>query len=209
MGCQMTDKFQRELDTSQQEDVHTEILGGSGSPDRETSFWAERSARVQEHVERAYGIRVITRDIPDPLTGDLDGAEIHIDHAVTSEQRLFLLGHLFGHTVQWNVDPGAFEIGRQYKPPVREELLPAILEYESEAAAYALGLFRETGITDVDQWFSDYTAADQAYLLHYYRTGVKRDFRSFWPSQAALIQPKPIPRFTPTRRVFRLDGVVI
>jgi hypothetical protein len=175
----------------------------------ETSFWTTRSAQVQNRVECVYGVRVITRDIPDPLTGDLDGAEIHIDHAVTPEQRLFLLGHLFGHTVQWNVDPGAFEIGRQYKPPVPEQLFPAILAYETEAAAYALGLFHETGVTDVDRWFSDYTAADQGYLLHYYRTGEKRDFRSFWPAEAALLRPKPIPPFTPTKRVFRLDGIVI
>ena len=74
----------------------------------ETPF-DEYSARVQKHLESVYGIRVVTRDIPDPLTGDLDGAEIHIDYAVTPEQRLFLLGHLFGHTVQWNVDPASFE----------------------------------------------------------------------------------------------------
>ncbi|HVR27741.1 MAG TPA: hypothetical protein VMU26_30970 [Candidatus Polarisedimenticolia bacterium] len=28
------------------------------------------SARTQKYKERAYGIRVVTRDIPDPLTGD-------------------------------------------------------------------------------------------------------------------------------------------
>src|ERR1700735_3566098 len=114
----------------------------------------EYSVRTQNHLERAYGIRVVTRDIPDPLTGDLNGAEIHIDHAVTPEQRLFLLGHLFGHTVQWNTDPAAFETGRQYKPPVNEDLIPAIIAYEGEAACYAVALFHEAGITDVDEWLS-------------------------------------------------------
>ena len=61
--------------------------------------FADYAARVEEHIEKAYGIRVVTRDVPDPLTGDLNGAEIHIDFAVTPEQRLFLLVHLFGHTV--------------------------------------------------------------------------------------------------------------
>jgi hypothetical protein len=164
---------------------------------------------VAQHLERFYGIRILTRDIPDPLTGDLDGAEIHIDYAVTPEERLFLLGHLFGHTVQWNTDPQAFEIGRPHQPPVREDLLPAIIEYESEAAAYALAMFHEIGITAIDQWFSDYTACDQAYLVHYYRTGEKSNFRSFWPNHAPLIQPKPVPPFTPSRRKFRMDGVVI
>jgi hypothetical protein len=54
----------------------------------------EYSARVRKHLESFYGIRVVTRDIPDRLIGDLDGSEIHIDHAVTPEQRLFKMGLL-------------------------------------------------------------------------------------------------------------------
>ncbi len=34
---------------------------------------------VQARIAGYYKIPVVTRDIPDPLTGDLDGAEIHID----------------------------------------------------------------------------------------------------------------------------------
>lgn len=119
--------------------------------------FAEYCARVQLHLEKDYGITVITRDIPDPLTGDLDGAQIHIDYSLTPEQRLFLLAHLFGHTVQWNVDPGAFELGRRYAPPVDEALYPAILVYEGEAASYGLSLLHEVGICDVDPWFSAYS----------------------------------------------------
>ncbi len=72
---------------------------------------------MEERIQGAYGIRIVTRDIPDPLTGDLNGSEIHIDCAVTPEERLFLLAHLFGHTVQWNVTPGAFELGGPRRPP--------------------------------------------------------------------------------------------
>jgi len=103
----------------------------------------EYSARVQKHLESFYGIRVVIRDIPDPLKGDLDGLEIHIDYAVTPEQRLFLLAHLFGHTVQWNVDAASFEIGRQYQPPVNEDLIPGIIVYEREAACYGLAMFHQ------------------------------------------------------------------
>src|ERR1700681_2705645 len=98
----------------------------------------EYSAGARKHLENVYGIRVVTRDVPDPLTGDLNGAEIHIDFAVTPEQRLFLLAHLFGHTVQWNVRPDGYELGRQRQPPVEEETIPALMEYEREAASYAL-----------------------------------------------------------------------
>jgi hypothetical protein len=164
---------------------------------------------VEEFLSSKYGIAVITRDIPDPLTGDLDGLEIHIDYSLTAEERLFLLAHLFGHTVQWNLHPAAFEIGRQYRPPVREELLPALLAYEQEAANYGLFMLHEAGIRSVDQWFSAYSACDQAYLLHYYRTGEKRAFRSFWPKTVSLVEPKPARPFKPVRRTFRMDGVVI
>jgi hypothetical protein len=169
----------------------------------------EYSTRVQEHLQKVYGIHVVTRDIPDPLTGDLDGAEIDIDYAVSPEQKLFLLAHLFGHTVQWNVDSTNFEIGRQYKPPVDEGLIPAIIAYEGEAACYGLAMLHQIGITEIDQWFCNYTASDQAYLLHFYRTGEKRDFGAFWTETAPLIKPKPIPSFLPTRRTFRMDGIVI
>jgi hypothetical protein len=171
--------------------------------------FADYSARVQQRLEQVYGIRVVTRDIPDPLTGDLDGLEIHIDYAVTADLRLFLLGHLFGHTVQWDIDPAAFGIGRQYQPPVEEALIPAIVAYEGEAACYGLSLFHECGITDADQWFSNYSACDRAYLLHFYRSGEKRDPQTFWREDAPRVQPKPIPQFTPTRRAFRMDGIVI
>src|SRR5258707_4594922 len=130
--------------------------------------FAEYCAKVQQHVQGAYGIRVVTLDVPDPLTGDLDGAEIHIDFAVTPEQRLFLLAHLFGHTVQWNVSPAAFELGQPRVPPVGADLLPSLLEYERESAGYALGLLHEVGITGADQWLADYAACDADYLRHFY-----------------------------------------
>ena len=171
--------------------------------------FAEYCERVKAHIEDAYGIRVITRDVPDPLTGDLNGAEIHIDYSVTPEQRLFLLAHLFGHTVQWNVSPDTFDLGQPRQPPVREDALPALMEYEKQAARYALRLFHDLGITDVDQWLSDYTACDMAYLSHYYRTGEKRDFLSFWRGDTPNFQARAIPPFTLTKRPLRSDGVVI
>jgi hypothetical protein len=165
--------------------------------------------RIEQHIVRSYGIGVVTRDVPDPLTGDLDGAEIQIDYAVTPEQRLFLLAHLFGHTVQWNVNPLAFELGRPRNPPVDEASMPALINYERDAASYALSMLHEVGITDIDQWLSDYTACDMAYLSHYYRTGEKKGFLTFWRDHTPRVEARPIPHFTPTRRSRRSDGVVI
>jgi hypothetical protein len=165
--------------------------------------------RVQERVEDAYGIRVVTRDVPDPLTGDLDGSEIHLDYALSPEQRLFLLVHLFGHTVQWNVRPDAFELGRPRQPPVSEELLPKIMEYEQGAAGYGLALLHDIGISAIDQWLSDYTACDRAYLCHYYRTGQKLDFQSFWRDGTPRVEAQPVPSFILKQRPLRSDGIVI
>jgi hypothetical protein len=171
--------------------------------------FSELCLKVENHIERAYGIRIVTRDIPDPLTGDLNGAEIHIDYAVTPEQRLFLLAHLFGHTVQWNTIPGAYDLGQPQKPPVSAECLPALMEYERQAAAYALGLLHEVGITETDQWFADYAACDAAYLRNFYITGEKREFLSFWRDGTPKIEELPVPRFAAIPRSFRGDGIVI
>jgi hypothetical protein len=169
----------------------------------------ESSRRVQAHIEQAYNIRIVTRDIPDPLTGDLDGSEIHIDHAVTAEQRLFLLGHLFGHTVQWNTDPAAYELGRPRIAPVDQALILVLMNYEEIAGRYALSLFHEASITSLDQWLADHTACDRAYLAHYYRTGQRLPFRSFWHDGTEPIEPLVIPSFPLLRHSFRADGVVI
>jgi hypothetical protein len=171
--------------------------------------FAEYSEIVRQHIERRYGIRAITRDVEDPLIGDLDGLEIHVDHAVTPEQRLFLLAHLFGHTVQWNTHPNAVDLGRPRQPPVPAAAIPALLEYEREAASYALSMLHEIGITEINQWLSDYTACDTAYLHHYYSTGEKRDFRSFWREGTQCIEPQPIPPFRAQKRSWRSGAVVI
>jgi len=64
---------------------------------------------VADHIERRYGIPIIIGDVTDPFTSDLDGAEIKVDYANEIENALFILVHLFGHTIQWNTDPHARE----------------------------------------------------------------------------------------------------
>jgi len=171
--------------------------------------FADYCASVEERLVQHYGIRVITREISAPLIGDLDGAEIQIDPAVAPRRGCSLLVHLFGHTVQWNVDPRAFEIGQPLPPPVPADRLPELAEYEREAAGYGLSLLHEAGIKSIDQWFCDYSASDEAYLMHYYRTGERKEFAAFWRSGSMLFPPQAIPAFTPVKRSFRRDGVVI
>ncbi len=84
------------------------ILSTPGAPELPGLSFEAHCARMEACLQDVYGIRVVTRPISDQLKGDLDGLEIHIDDDQPPEQRLFLLAHLFGHTVQWNTDPRVF-----------------------------------------------------------------------------------------------------
>src|SRR4030095_16174851 len=66
---------------------------------------------LEPYIERRYGVPVIINDVPDPFTGDLDGSEIHVDYANELETAVFIIAHLFGHTVQWNLSEYARHIG--------------------------------------------------------------------------------------------------
>jgi hypothetical protein len=164
--------------------------------------------RVERYIEERYRLPVVITDVPEPFTGDLDGATILVDHDLDAEEALFILVHLFGHTVQWNVSPGDRALGLlEIKQPT-EELLASLARYEVDAACYSLQLFHEAGVHDFDQWLADFAACDIAYLLHFYRTGEKRPFRSFWVDGSRLLEPVPIPAFQPTKWITR-SGTVI
>jgi hypothetical protein len=64
-------------------------------------------------------------------------------------------------------------------------------------------------VRDLDQWLSDFATCDLHYLMDFYRTGAKKEFRSFRRENAPLIQPLPTPVFQPTRWISRADGIVV
>jgi hypothetical protein len=164
---------------------------------------------LEPYIEDRYGIPVRIRDVPDPFTGDLDGAEIHVDYADDIESALFIIAHLYGHTVQWNLSAEGRELGYKIVQNPPPELLERLRVYEVEACRYSLQLFHEAGVKDLDQWVSDYAACDWAYLAHFYRTGEKKPFKSFWRENEPLITPLKIPDFRPQKWVSRWDGIVV
>ncbi len=165
---------------------------------------------VEALIERRYGIPVVISDVIDPFTGDLDGAEIQIDHDLEAEEALFILVHLFGHTVQWNLSERGRTLGvQQPDPHLSEERMAELHQYEREAAELSLSLFHEAGVHDFDQWLADFFHCDWSYLVHFYKTAEKRPFKSFWQVGTELLAPKPIPEFTPTVWRARWDGVVV
>ena len=163
---------------------------------------------LERHIEERYGLPVVITDVPDPFTGDLDGEKILVDYDLNAEDALFILVHLFGHTVQWNVSAEDRALGLLEVKEPTEELLASLERYERDAACYSLQLFHEAGVYDLDQWLANFVACDISYLLHFYRTGSKREFRSFWLDEAPLLTPMPVPAFRPTRWVSR-SGTVI
>lgn len=173
----------------------------------------ERFAQVfpllRERVEGRYAIPVRMVDVPAPFTGDLDGAEIHLDFEQRGELQVFTLAHLFGHTVQWSLSERAREIGGKPPGQYSEADLAEVDAYEAEASRYGLSLLHEAGVSDLDGWLSDFSACDRAYLENYYKTGEKRPVDEFWRDGRPPLAPLPIPSFTPHRAKFRWDGVVI
>jgi hypothetical protein len=164
---------------------------------------------VERRIEDRWGIPVTISDVPNPFTGDLDGEQILVDHDIDIEDAVFILVHLFGHTVQWNLSEDARRIAFARPGPWSEEQLAELAAYEREACRFSLQLLHEAGFHDLDQWISDFAACDAAYLMHFYRTGEKRPFRSFWRAGAPLVTPLPIPSFQPTRWISRYDGTVV
>lgn len=164
---------------------------------------------VERAIEDRYGVPVVISDVPHPFTGDLDGAEIRVDWGVGVEEAVFIVVHLFGHTVQWNVSAEARALGREQPTRPGEAWLARLRAYEIEACRYSLWLFHDCGVRDLDQWLADFAACDLAYLEHFYRTGEKRAFRSFWRDGQALLAPLAVPPFRPTRWQSRWDGIVV
>jgi len=165
--------------------------------------------RVQARIQDRYRIAVSFVAIAPPFTGDLDGAEVQIHHGHEIDTAFFTLTHLFGHTVQWNTSERTRRIGSNAPGQYSEAELEEVKAYEREASRYGLQLLHEVGITDLDQWLSDFAAADLSFLTHYYATGEREPMEKFWIDNQPLLQPLAIPDFQPRRFKFRWDGVVV
>jgi hypothetical protein len=164
---------------------------------------------LERHIETRYGIPVVVGDVAEPFTGDLDGAEIRVDFDQSVEDALFIIAHLFGHTVQWNLSERARVIGSEVQASPTPEALEELEAYEREACGYSLTLFHECGVRDLDPWLADFAACDFAYLRHFYATGEKRAFRSFWREGSPSLEARPIPVFRPTSWHARWKGIVV
>jgi hypothetical protein len=158
----------------------------------------ETFRRARARVE-SFGVRVYIGDVADPNTGTFDGAEIGIDYANDLEMSLFVLVHLFGHTVQWATVPAYRTIDARVRPGAPPEVIEEARVYEQNASRYGLALLHAANIYDRDQWISDWWVSDWKYLSTYYATGKLPIWSDCRSTGHPLIEPLAIPEFTPRR----------
>jgi hypothetical protein len=174
-----------------------------------TAVYRDAFAAVARHISGRYGVLIAATKISPPLKGDLDGSCILIGDHNTDEEQLFLVAHLFGHTVQWNLSAELRRLGMKMPVGPSESELDELAAYEREACRYSQQAIHEAGVLDLDQWLADYSACDRAFLRHFYVTGRRRAFREFWVPGQPLIRPLAIPMFTPTRWRRREQPIVL
>ena len=151
-----------------------------------------------ERLERAYHLKVKVGQVIGSYTGQFDGREIWVDLEKDPQEAVFILVHLFGHTVQWNIDEKLRVLGLA-NSGVSEADLPRIYQYERQASQLGLALLEETGEFRLARWLTDCFGADWKFLAHFYRTGEKLRFEIEAGADEPLLTPVAIPAFIPQR----------
>lgn len=165
-------------------------------------------AAIAAHVTARYGVAIEVAALPAPFKGDLDGSRIVVGERSDDEERLFLVAHLFGHTVQWNVSAAWRRLGMRMPVEPDADMLATLETYELEACRYSQQALHEAGVVAFDQWLADYSACDRAFIRHVAVTGERVGFRSFWRGGQPLLEPLAIPAFTPRRWRRRRQAIV-
>ena len=133
------------------------------------------------------------RDLEPPRTGIFDGLRIVIDPDVDFEMQCFILLHLFGHSVQWIAPSLAHKLEPVMNNGDKVAFMKAIKAYEYEAARFGMQLLHESGVTALDQWYSDFVETDWTYVERYYQTNSLPDWTTCVASGQPLVPAAPIP----------------
>jgi len=151
-----------------------------------------------QHIEHYYSLKVNVGPVTGSYTGQFDGKEIWVDLDKDPEEAVFILVHLFGHTVQWNLDENLRRLGLS-NSGVQETDLPRIYQYERQASQLGLALLEETNEFRLARWLTNRFGADWKFLAQFYRTGEKVRFETETGADEPLLVSVPIPRFIPQR----------
>ena len=124
------------------------------------------------YLIKQYGISVSEEDTVDEenYKGSYDTQVIIVKGSLSTQHKLFLVAHLFGHCVQWcteKVDCAYIEeLMLEYLPSELQEAdIVKLKTYEEAAAQYAVQVLAEASSCHLDQWFSDWSHADWNYFM--------------------------------------------
>ena len=81
---------------------------------------------VEKHIEDRYQMPVVISDVLDPNTGDFDGVTIKLDYDLDLDLAFYILLHLFGHSVQWNLSREYRDLGQDQTIPKPPEVMQKI-----------------------------------------------------------------------------------
>jgi hypothetical protein len=167
--------------------VGARIVGHLPSDDM-VVLWRKVSSGIVKH-----GFAIEYRDLEPPRTGIFDGLRIVIDPDVGFEMQCFLLLHLFGHSVQWVAPSLEHKLDDLQNTQDRARFMKVLHDYEFEAAGFGLQLLHDLGVTQLDQWYSDFVETDWRYVERYYETDRIPPWEECVVSGCQLITPIVIP----------------
>lgn len=163
------------------------VIGAMPSDDL-VRMWLATTSRIVK-----YGFRLVYADLEEPRTGTFDGQTITIDPDVGFEMQCFILLHLFGHSVQWVAPSLAETLNDLQTAEDKNVFLKALRAYEFEAAQFGMQLMHEAGVTDLDQWYSDFVETDWRYVRHFYVEGSIPEWAECRTTGTDIISPVAIP----------------
>ncbi len=152
--------------------------------------------KAAAEITAKYGLNVRKVDQAKGITGDLNGFELVIDTDLTPDVALYVLLHIFGHTVQWNGSRELHDLGHERPRNADAAKLAEIHEYEKNASRLGVALLQQIGHPELEDWISRFFWADWAFLSHLYATGEKLPIE-IKDGPVELLEPLPIPNFTP------------
>jgi len=166
-----------------------------------------------EKIVREMGLIIhYTHNLDPFFKGDLDGKRIFIGYHLDTEEKLFNLLHLTGHSIQWNINELLRNLGSHLYLHPDDKLLLKLQTYEWQANCYALSILHKAGTFNLDKWLSDKYVLDMLYLTHFYKTGKKlkriTSVAKAYPFKRKL-KTMPIPPFTPVACHRTRNGLVI
>ena len=165
---------------------------------------------LSDYLLENYGLQTIYDDVVDEdfYMGSYDGSSIIVKNSLSHEYKLFLVAHLFGHTIQWNHNFCKYKAIEQELPinkhgELTKSQLNKLKSYEYEAAGYSIYILSESLGVDLSQWFSDWSNADWEYFIALSDLNNKHNTEIKVKYGSKLIPKKRVPQTTRLRKFNR------